>query len=78
MALEVCVKTSTVPLIPEVSLCLSTDAPGPVVGLELTYLSETELRLQWSRPEGLLPNIPTSYTVLSNNTAQDDDIQASF
>jgi hypothetical protein len=52
---------------PEVAIVLF-EAPGPVRGLELTYSSESELRLQWASPEEGHPSVLVSYSVTVTNT----------
>ena len=42
-------------------------APGPVEDLELVYYSQSQLRLQWSRPQDQHPQISMTYTVTMRN-----------
>ena len=44
-------------------------APGKVGGLELTYHSEQELRLQWSRPGDFPSDVLITYHINITNTS---------
>ena len=48
-------------------LSVSPGAPGPVEDLELVYYSQSQLRLQWSRPQDQHPQISMTYTVTIRN-----------
>ena len=51
--------------------CDPSDAPGSVVGLQLTYMHvsdpETELRLQWDRPKDTHEDVNIIYDVTMDN-----------
>ncbi|CAI8046171.1 hypothetical protein GBAR_LOCUS25517 [Geodia barretti] len=51
--------------------------PGEVESLQLVYYSQSQLRLQWSRPTDLHPHIPINYTVTMVN-ALTGDIEETF
>ena len=47
-------------------------SPGEVESLQLVYYSQSQLRLQWSRPTDLHPHIPINYTVTMVNALTGD------
>ena len=50
-------------------MCVVAGPPGKVGGLELTYHSEQELRLQWSRPGDFPSDVLITYHINITNTS---------
>ena len=48
-------------------VCVVAGSPGKVGGLELTYHSEQELRLQWSRPGDFPSDVLITYHINITN-----------